>query len=90
MNILNFTYTKADGSVSEREFLPLITPNKMYEGYDLSELDHSDQVGFASYISDLYEMLKNQVAAKVEEFDLKQNYRRFDPTKMTNITKDEI
>lgn len=90
MNIMNFDYTKANGVTSSRVLSPVIVPNTMYEGFDITELD-SEQQG--DYIAQI-EAAKSDFAAECARiqaaFDVKTMYRRFDPTKMTNVVKENI
>lgn len=91
MNIITFTYTKTDGSGSKRVFVPLVVPNKMYEGIDISELDDvTDQVQFTLDM----EAARNKYLEEIEKiqttYDVRNQYRRFDPTKMTDIVVDVI
>lgn len=90
MNVLTFTYTKADGSVSKRVFYPLITPNKMYEGIDIGVLEPVDQVQFIDLMEGAKENYLATITQLRAEFDLNQDYRRFDPKKMTDIVEEHV
>lgn len=88
MTILNFKYTKPNGSISDRVFVPLINPNTMYEGIDISELSEEQQAIFACAVQQAKEEFALKLVNLKEEFDVKTMYRRFDPTKMSDITKE--
>ncbi len=90
MKTISFTYTKASGSVSDRVLLVLKSPEKMYEGIDLSDISPVEQGLFM----EAYEALQAKYIAAIEgiknDFDLTHSYRRFDPAKMTNIEVEVI
>lgn len=90
MNIITFTYTKADGKQSKRVISPVVMPNKMYEGTDLSELSPQDQVIYCQELGKLQDFHKERIAALQAEFDLKNRYRRFDHSKMTQIIEEAV
>lgn len=82
--MMKFTYEKAGGAKSKRVFVPLICPNKMYEGIDISELTAGDQEEFATLVQELKDGFKVDLEQLMEDFDIKHNYRRFNPEKMTS------
>lgn len=90
MNIITFTYTKKDGQKTQRVVSPVVVPNKMYEGTDLSELCAEDQVMYCQELGKLQDSYKEQVAALQAQFDLKNRYRRFDPSCMTEIIEEAV
>lgn len=90
MNIITFKYTKADGKVSDRVISPIVTPNKMYEGTDISELEMEDQVMYVQELGKLQDAYKAQILALQDKFDVLNRYRRFDPTKMTAIVQEAV
>ena len=90
MNLLTFNYTKADGTSKKRVFYPLITPNKMYEGIDISVLEVVDQVQFVDAMELAKEAWHTAVQKIRNDFDLNQDYRRFDPKKMTEVVEEDI
>lgn len=87
MKTLTFKYTKADGSTSYRTLLVMVSPNTMYEGLDISELESADQAEFESLMSSAYNIYINEINTLKEEFDIKHSYRRFDPKKMTEVNE---
>lgn len=91
MNIITFTYTKADGKTSQRVLVPFITPNKMYEGIDISELgDTVDQVQFTLDVEAARTRYLEELNKIQAEYDCQNQYRRFDPLKMSNIVVDVL
>lgn len=90
MNIISFDYTKADGKVSKRVISPIVVPNKMYEGTDISELEAEDQVMYCQELGKLQDAYKAQIMALQEKFDLNNRYRRFDPVKMTSVVQEAV
>ena len=89
MNILEFKYTKDDGKVSQRTVVEIATPNKNYFGIDISELDVDLQVNFAKELVFLKERYTKQVEDVMTNYDVKHNFRNFDPTKMENLIVEE-
>lgn len=87
MKTLTFKYTKADGSTSYRTLLVMVSPNTMYEGMDISELEPVDMAEVEIEMDKAYKMYLNEINDIKEEFDIKHNYRRFDPKKMTEINE---
>jgi len=90
MNILTFKYTKANATASQRVLAVLIKPNTMYEGIDISELEMPEQAMFAEQLDTAYNEYLNKVNMLKQEFDVVNNYRRFDPVKMTDIVSEQI
>jgi hypothetical protein len=85
MKLLEFTYTKQDGSVSKRAVIELVTPNKFIEGWDVSELDEQNFAQFAQTMGDLRRRQHEETMQLLADFDLKHNYRRFKPESMSDI-----
>lgn len=85
MKVLTFTYTKPDGSVSDRTLMALVTPGDKFAGIDLSNIDPSMGAEFFSRYKDLYADFMAEVKELQAEFDLKHNYRQFDAARMTNV-----
>lgn len=90
MKLLEFTYTKADGTQSQRAVVEVLKPNEYYEGIDVSELDEES---FASFVGD-YRLLKEaQHKATLDllnKHDLKNNYRRFLNSGIANLTSEYV
>lgn len=90
MKLVEFTYTKANGDVSQRAVIEVVQPSKHFEGIDVTQLGH-DELG--EFINE-YRQLKNaQHAATMEllaKHDLVHDYRRFLPDSMTNTSTEHI
>ena len=85
MKTISFKYTKADGSASNRVLAVMVSPNTMYEGIDMSSLEQADMAMFQIDMDAAYTEYLNKVTIIKDEYDLNNNYRRFDPSKMTDI-----
>lgn len=90
MNILSFNYTKTDGKQSDRVLAVMVKPNTMFEGIDISELDMESQGAFAEEINRVQETYLAALEAVKASFDVKHNYRRFDPKKMQAVVAEVI
>jgi hypothetical protein len=86
MKIKEFTYTKPNGDVSQRTVVELVSPTPHIEGIDVSELDMDQYAEFIKRLRDLETQVYNQRMQLYADFDLGQNYRRFVPERMTNVT----
>jgi hypothetical protein len=86
MKIKEFTYTKPNGDVSQRTLVELVSPTSHIEGIDVSELDMDQYAEFIQRLRDLEAQVYNQRMQLYADFDLSQNYRRFVPDRMTNVT----
>lgn len=89
MTILSFTYTKQPGfDVTRRVVIPLVSPGKNYFTIDVSDLDIEDQVAVDREI----QLLNDERTAKIDqimaEFDIRTNFRSFNPEKMSNIVEE--
>lgn len=90
MKLVQFNYTKADGTTSAREVIELVTPSAYFEGIEVSELSESDFVAFTTELRALKEQQFNATQALYAKYDLRHNYRRFIPSKMENVTIDYV
>jgi hypothetical protein len=90
MKLITFNYTKAPGKVSARVLLTLTVPNTMYEGIDISELDQEEQALFSYEMDKAREAYIDAMAVIQDKFDVKTNYRRFDPSKMSEVLKEVL
>lgn len=90
MKLVEFLYTKENGTQSQRAVVEVQQPNKFFEGVDVSELDAE---AFADFVAD-YRALKEEHHSKVLEclvkHDLKNNYRRFVPERMANTVSEYV
>lgn len=90
MKLVEFTYTKADGTSSRRAVIEVVQPTKFFEGMDVSQMPE-DQ--FAEFTKEYRELLEKQYTDKMhimQKYDLKHNYRRFTPENMSEIITDHI
>ena len=83
--MLSFQYTKEDGKVSDRVFIPLESPTNKYFGIDISELSIEDQGIFAAKMQKIQEDKEQAEHALMHDFDIKFKFRYFVPEKMSNI-----
>jgi hypothetical protein len=63
-----------------------VSPTEHVEGIDVSELDMDSYAKFTQQLRDLETQVYNQRMALYADFDLGNNYRRFVPARMTNVT----
>lgn len=85
MKTLSFKYTKADGTSTHRVLAVMVSPNTMYEGIDMTSLEPLDMAMFEKDMDAAYTEYLNKVTQIKDEYDLNHNYRRFDPSKMTDV-----
>ena len=90
MNFLEFTYTKADGTVSKRAAIPLFGPTKFVEAIDVTSLTESDFADFCREFGAMKLAQHEETMAMLEQFDLRHNYRKFNPDNMSNVTTDYV
>lgn len=86
MQIKAFTYTKNPKDISKRSLLVLNEPNTMCRGHDISELSDEQQAELAFKYSKLKDRYLAEVAILLEEYDVSNSYRQFNPTKMTDVS----
>ena len=90
MKITSFKYTKATGEVSNRVLVTLVKPNTGYEGICVEHLEPADQVDFIDEMNLLQQDYFNKLNKLYEAHDLKHDYRRFLPERMSDIVSEEI
>lgn len=90
MKIQSFTYTKKDGSVSQRTLAVQVSPNTMYEGMDISELEQAEQAMFALAMNKAHDKYLAEIQQIKHDFDVYNMYRRFDPKLMTNVVVETL
>lgn len=90
MKLLEFTYTKADGSVSTRAVIETSTPQKHVEGIDISDMPEEQFAEFTLAMRELKDKQHQDTMALLAAHDLKHNYRRFIPEQMTNIVTEYV
>jgi hypothetical protein len=86
MKIKEFTYTKANGDVSQRTLIELVAPSEHIEGIDVTELDMDSYAEFIPKLKQLEDEIYSKRMQLYAEFDLSKNYRRFTPSNMTDVT----
>ena len=90
MKLVEFTYTKPTGDVSQRAVIEVQQPSKHFEGIDVSELPEAE---FALFVQEYRELKQAQHDATLQllhKHDLQHNYRRFVPERMTSTTTEHI
>lgn len=90
MKLVEFTYTKADGSKSKRAIIELVTPTNHVEGIDVSTLSEDDFASFTRAMADLKTAQHNETMSLLDTYDLNHNYRRFIPEQMSDVTTDYV
>lgn len=90
MNIITFTYTKADGNTSKRTISPVVVPSNFYEGIDISELDEIQQAEYVGAIDVAKAAFALECAKIQAQYDVKKMYRRFSASRMTDVVTEDI
>jgi hypothetical protein len=90
MKLLEFSYTKADGSVSDRAVIELVTPTQFVEGIDVTQMPEDEFALFANEMRELKNAQHEATMALLAKHDLKHNYRRFSPKQMSAINTEYI
>lgn len=90
MKLIEFNYTKSDGSQSQRAVIELQQPSKYVEGIDVTQMPEQDFALFCREFSFLKQTQHEQTMALLNRFDLKHNYRRFIPEQMQQVTQDYV
>lgn len=90
MKLVEFKYTKSDGTSSDRAVVEVVQPSQHFEGIDVSDLPQDSFAEFTREYRDLLESQYNAKIAIMHKYDLKHNYRRFIPQKMTDVTTNHI
>lgn len=88
MKTLTFTYTKKDGSTSQRTLLAMTSPGgDKYGGVDVSELEADVSAEFMARAHIVHQKYLSELTQLQAEFDLKHNYRQFLESGMSNVTQ---
>ena len=77
MKTLTFTYTKKDGSITERTLLATVSPGDKYAGIDLTMMEPSDAAQFVDHARKIHDQYVLDMLDLQRQFDLKHNYRQF-------------
>ena len=88
MKVLEFNYAKSPSDVSKRVLMVIAEPSKNYFGIDITSLSDEDANEFITRYNRIKDYQNSQVANLMSDFDLKHNYRNFDPTKMENVNEE--
>ena len=90
MKVVEFTYTNPDGDVSKRAVVESAKPSKFMSGIDISELDADTMLEFAAKFNAVETQIAELRQTLLNSFDLKHNFRLFDPERMTEVTAEFI
>jgi hypothetical protein len=90
MKIKEFTYTKPNGDFSHRTLVELVTPTEHIEGIDVSELDMDTYAEFIQQLKMFEDAVYTSRMKLYADFDLTNSYRRFVPSRMTNVTTEFV
>lgn len=90
MLTLSFEYTNKQQQSSKRVLVAHVTPNTMYAGTDISELDPETQVLYISELNKVQSVYLQEIEKLNTRYDLKYRYRQFKPELMTNVVKEQI
>jgi hypothetical protein len=90
MNLLEFTYKKADGTTTSRAIIELVKPTTFVEGIDVSQMPQDEFADFCREFSALKAVQHEETMAMLSQFDLKHNYRRFIPEQMSDVVVDYV
>jgi alpha-ketoglutarate-dependent taurine dioxygenase len=90
MKLIQFTYTKTDGTQSDRAVIELQSPSKFMEGLDVTQMPDDEFADFAQAYRELKNAQHEATMALLAKHDLKHNYRRFIPDNMEAVTTENI
>ena len=90
MKFVEFTYTKANGDVSDRAVIVTQEPTKLMSGIDVSQLPEADFALFTQEMSALKNRQHQEIMDLMEKHDLKHNFRQFTPEKMSNVQSEWV
>ena len=90
MQIKSFTYTKPDGSTSERTVLVISKPRQLLTALDISELDDERQALAAIEFGRLNDEYLAKLESFKKQFDLTQSYRNFTAANITNARDEHV
>lgn len=86
MNLVQFTYTKANGQVSNREVLLMKTSEQTIEGIDVSEQGADDFALLFSFLNETDLEDAEAVKAIMSVTDTTHAYRKFLKSRITNYS----
>lgn len=90
MKIMEFTYQKANGSITDRSVMVMSQPQEYIEGIDMSELDVEAQVEFVEEFNKLQDEFRQKQLLLMQKHDLLNRFRKFIPDNMSNVTVEYV
>lgn len=90
MKLVEFTYTKTNGDISERAVVVTQEPSKLLSGIDVSELPEAEYATFITEMRELKNRQHQEIMELMSKHDLKHNFRQFTPEKMTNVQSEWV
>lgn len=90
MKSMSFRYTKPDGDVSTRVFIPLVSPSANYFGIDISELSADEQLAMETQFKMIEDQKQAQLSELMQKFDIRHNFRSFSPERMQDVELFEV
>lgn len=90
MKIAEFTYTKANGDVSQRVAVVEAEPTANFQCLDVSELPDDE---FAQFVQEYNKELESWMQAKANllaKYDLTHSVRQFIPARMTKTSMEWV
>lgn len=90
MKYIEFNYTDRKGKNTNREALVIKEPNHFVECIDVSELEMDEQAMLASEYDKLLSRFQEELLALYYKHDVTNNYRQFDPEKMSIMHSEYI
>jgi hypothetical protein len=90
VQVTSFTYTKADSSVSQRVVVPFVQPSRFISGVDITELDQEAQGAYIAELAAIKEEYLSKLSELETKHDLRNRYRQFDQSRITNQHTEEI
>jgi predicted transcriptional regulator YdeE len=90
VKLVEFNYTKANGTAGVRAVVEVSQPSNYFEGIDVTQMPEDEFAEFTREYRDLLEQQYNAKMSVMQKYDLTHSYRRFIPEKMTDVTTDHI
>lgn len=90
MKLVEFNYTKPTGDTSQRAVIEMVAPAQHFEGVDVSGMPEDEFALFTQAYRELKNAQHEATMHLLEQFDLKHNYRRFVPDRMSNVVTEHI
>ena len=90
MKLATFKYTNAKGQTSDRVVAASVMPEKFIKGIDISELDDEKQGQFLHEMSLAQDRYMEAISDINHKYDVKHNFRQFDPAKAEDLAIEAI